>query len=118
MRIARITSLVLATVITLPFALAACGGDDGGEDAEAFDTLQDCFDEHHGEESLPVDEAIAVCCTDHPIMGQAPSCGATTAECEDHVDANLDDTSATADEITLACQEYIDNMLPWLVRSV
>ncbi len=110
MRIARITSIVLATLITLPFALSACGGDDGGEDAEAFDTLQDCFTEHHGEESLPADHAIAVCCTDHPIAGVKPSCGATLDACEDHVDAELDDASATADEITMGCQEYVDNL--------
>ena len=110
MRIARFTSVVLAAVLAFPFVLAAYGGDDDTEDAEAFATLQDCFDEHHGAESLPIDQAIVVCCTDHPIAGVHPSCGSTAADCEDHVDANLDDTSATSDEITTACQEYITDM--------
>jgi hypothetical protein len=111
MRSVRITSLVLSSLLALPFVLAACGGDDGNdEDAEEFPTLQACFDEHHNMESLPTDQAIVVCCTDHPIAGVHPSCGATAMDCETHVDSELDDTSATADEITTACQEYIDQM--------
>lgn len=109
MRIARFTSIFMASILALPFALAACGGDDGADD-EGFATLQDCFDEHHGEESLTIQQAIVVCCTDHPIDGIAPSCGATVAECEDHVDAELDPASASADEITASCQDYVDNL--------
>lgn len=110
MRIVRITSFVLATLITLPFALSACGGDDDDEDAEAFDTLQDCYTEHHNEESLSADHAIAVCCTDHPIAGVKPSCGATLDACKTHVEGELDPASATTDEIAMGCQEYVDNL--------
>ena len=108
MRIARFTSFVLSTMIALPFAVSACGGDDA--DNEAFDTLQDCFDDHHGTEGLPIDQAIVVCCVDHPIAGVHPSCGSTEAACQTHVDAELDPASATTDEIATACQEYIADM--------
>jgi len=95
----------LATLVTLGLALAAgCGG--GGTDAEPFDTFQACFDEHAVTESLPVQQAIVVCCIDHPINGVAPACGATAADCVTYLGANLASTSATTDEINMACADY------------
>jgi len=103
-----VCSVLAASIFALPLMLAACGGDDGPPDDEAFATLQDCFDDHHsGTEGLSVTEAITVCCIDHPINGIAPSCGNTQTDCEDHVDAELDTASATADEISDACADYL-----------
>jgi hypothetical protein len=111
MRTVRITSLVLASVLSLPFVLAACSsGDDGDDDAEAFATLQDCFDEHHNEEALTVPHAITTCCLDHPIAGMHPSCGTTVDDCETHVGTNLDASSATSEDISAACTDYIGQM--------
>lgn len=105
----RFVSAFVASLFALPLVLAACSSDDDA-DAEPFDTLQDCFDDHHLEENLTVTEAITVCCLDHPIDGVKPSCGTTAAQCEDIVDAELDTTSATADEIADACADYDDEL--------
>lgn len=100
-------SLVISLSVLLPitFATAGCGGDDGGE--EAFDTLQDCFDDHTSTsgEGLPIQQAITVCCLEHPIAGKAPSCGATAAECNTIVRAGLSAATTTAD-IMAACTDY------------
>lgn len=97
------------TIITLAALcaplLAACG--DSGE--ESFDNLQDCFDDHHNEESLPITESIVVCCTDHEIAGVKPACGTTQASCETLVNAGLDDSITTA-QVTSACTEYITQL--------
>lgn len=98
-------SLILASAV-----LMACGGDDGG-DAEPFDTLQMCFDDHHNVESLSVHDAIVVCCIDHPIAGTAPSCGNTAAECVSKLTGtdtthNLSSSSATSQEVMTACADY------------
>ena len=90
--------------------LGACGddGDDGG-DNEPFDTLQDCFDDHHKVETFSVEDAIKICCIDHPIGAQAANvvCGETATACADFVDANLADADATDTEIMTACDGYI-----------
>jgi len=100
------TSLI-ALVFALPLVLVACGDDKKDADAEPFATLQDCFDEHHVEESLSVLEALVVCCVDHPINGVHPSCGATKAECVTHIGAEIE-PAPTADEIDATCADYID----------
>jgi hypothetical protein len=87
-------------------ASAACGGDDGGE--EAFDTYQECFDDHHGgAEALGVQESIVVCCLEHPIAGHTEVCGSTTADCMTYLATNLSSASATATEISAACTDYV-----------
>jgi hypothetical protein len=75
-------------------------------DADPFDSLQECFDEHATMESLPVGEAIVVCCTDHPIAGVHPSCKDTKADCVAHVRAELS-SSVTDTQIDAACADYI-----------
>ena len=101
MRIARtLVSISLAFL----FVLAACGSK--AEDADPFDTLQACYDEHHNMESLPVQDAIVVCCLDHPIAGVHPSCKDTQADCVTHVDAELDATVSLSD-IQAACTDYL-----------
>ncbi|HEU4731609.1 MAG TPA: hypothetical protein VFT22_27125 [Kofleriaceae bacterium] len=90
----------------LPLVAAACGGSDN-QDAEPFDTLFACYDEHHNTESLPIQQAIVVCCLDHPIAGVHPSCADTQADCVSHVTAELG-TSVTASDIEGACAIYID----------
>lgn len=108
----RTTSSTLIALLFSSFLMACGGGDDSsdGGDAEPFDTYQDCFDDHHGEEGLSIQQAITVCCADHPIgsAGAGVVCGDTAADCEDYVDANLDTADATATDITTACQAYID----------
>lgn len=95
----RTTTLCL---LALSLALPACGD----EPEESYDTLQLCYDEHHGPEAFSVVQAIVVCCLDHPIVGVAPSCKETQAECVAHVDAELDASVSTTD-IQAACTEYI-----------
>ena len=95
-------STVLSLLFPITLAIAGCGDDSG---VEAYDTLQDCFDDHTTVESLPVQEAITICCLEHPIAGVKPSCGATTAACETIVNAGLADT-VLASDITAACTDY------------
>jgi hypothetical protein len=105
MRIARFTTAVVASLCAVPFVVVACSSSPT-MDADPFDTLQACFDEHHVTESLSVNNAIVVCCTDHPIAGVHPSCKTTQADCVTHVRAELD-ASVTAAEIDAACTDYI-----------
>jgi hypothetical protein len=103
--IMRIALTLVVSLFACSLALTACGGKD---DAESFDTLQECFDDHHtGAESLPTAEAITVCCIDHPIAGVHPSCKDTAADCVAYVDASLDSTVTTSD-IQTACTDYIN----------
>jgi hypothetical protein len=73
---------------------------------EGFDTFQACFDDHAVEESLPFQEAVVVCCLDHPIDGVSEACGATAADCVTYLGANLTSTATQAD-VQAACTEYI-----------
>ena len=97
----RIASVLIFVSLTM---VAACGHDHDG-----YATLQDCYDEHTMVEALPIRESIIVCCLDHPIDGEAPSCGDTEADCVDHVDAELD-PSISLGEIEAACTDYIDEL--------
>jgi len=101
----RLISALVSSLFALPLVLTACSNKDN-QDAEPFDTLADCYDDHHNEEALPVTEAIEVCCIDHPIAGVHPSCGTTQAECATHVAAELGDDVSDAD-IQAACTSYI-----------
>jgi len=102
MRIARLFVCVTALAI---FALPACHGHDHGE-GEPFDTLQACFDDHHTVEKFSVNDAIVICCVEHPIAGVHPSCKDTQADCVTHVRAQL--SAATTDaEIQTACTDYL-----------
>ena len=100
--------LILATTLCISLSLAACG-DGGGADADPFDTLQACFDDHHKVETFGVEEAIKICCLDHPIGAQAANvvCGADQTACETYVNAQLVDADATTAEITSACTGYL-----------
>lgn len=94
---------VVACLFTLSL-FTACGDHHHG----AYDTYQDCFDEHTIEESLPVQQAIVICCLDHPIGGMGnPVCGDTAPSCATYLGANLTPTSATQTDITAACQDYV-----------
>jgi hypothetical protein len=100
-----LTALFTATLCVASLAITACG-DDSDEDAEPFATLQACYDDHHGDEGLSVQEAIVVCCINHPIKDVHPSCEDTQADCVAHVTAELDTSVPTA-EIQAACTTYI-----------
>ncbi len=80
---------------------AACG-----HSHDDYDTFQACYDEHTTVESLPFQEAVVVCCLDHPIDGDSEPCGATAPECLTYMDANLSST-ATTSEVEAACDEYV-----------
>jgi hypothetical protein len=95
--------IVTLSLFACSLALSACGGD---ADDEGYDTLQACYDDHHLVENLPVLQAIATCCLNHPIMGVAPSCEDTVAACVTHVEAELD-SSVTTPDIQAACTEYV-----------
>ena len=99
----RVASAIVSSLLALPLVLAACGHSD---EEEAFDTLADCYEDHHGEEGLTVEQAIVVCCIDHPIAGVHPSCGATAPACVTHVTAELDDVVAA--DVEAACDTYIE----------
>jgi hypothetical protein len=86
-------------------APAAC--DDHAHGAEPFATFQLCFDEHATTESLPHDQAITICCLEHPIGGVTQVCGTTAAACEAYLSANLAATSATSAEVTAGCADYV-----------
>jgi hypothetical protein len=102
----RTVTALVVSLFVLPLISTACG-DSATPDADPFDTLQDCYDEHHTMESLSTHDAIVVCCLDHPIAGVHPSCGNSQVECVAHVDQELD-SSVTTDDITAACTTYID----------
>ncbi len=97
MRLARI--LFAAFLITGSFG---CGGD---EHEELYADLQECFDDHTGAEGLSVEESIVICTLEHPETGGSDLPDA--AACVDFVDQNLDEDSATLEEIEDACDEYV-----------
>jgi hypothetical protein len=102
----RLISALCASLLAFPLVLAACGSSDDA-DAEPFDTLADCYDDHHNVEMLTIQEAIVVCCLDHPIAGVHPSCGDTQPACATHVTTELG-TTVTDPDVQAACTTYID----------
>jgi len=84
------------------FLFAACHD----HDHDGYATFQACFDEHVNDEALPFNEAVVVCCTDHPIDGVADACGATAPECVAYLTTNLM-SNATTTELEAACDEYV-----------
>ena len=101
----RIATALLPMPLAFSLVLAACGGSDG-EDSEPFDTLQDCYDDHHTVGSFSVHDSIVICCLDHPIAGVHPACANTQADCVSYVDAELDPSVGLGD-IQVACTDYI-----------
>jgi hypothetical protein len=82
----------------------ACGSDDSSGE-EAYDTYQECFDDHTMVENLEFQKAVVVCCIDHEIGGQKLACGATSADCVTYLGTNLT-SSATQADVQAACDEY------------
>ena len=101
----RIATTLIASLFGCSLVLAACD-DKKPEDAEPFDTLKDCFDDHHNVEALSIHDAIVVCCVDHPIAGVHPSCKDSQPECVTHVTAELG-SAVTASDVQTACTDYI-----------
>jgi len=108
MRISTALFAALFASFLASLALTACSDNKMEADADPFDTLQACYDEHHGgDEHLPIQQAIVTCCLDHPIGGQAaPTCLNTQADCVTHVRGLIDASVVDAD-ITTACMTYI-----------
>ncbi len=94
--------MLVASLFALPL-VTGCGHDD---EEEAFATLEACYDDHQGDEGLTVQQAIVVCCLEHPIAGVRPSCGDTEAACATHVTAELDGVAAA--DIQAACTTYLN----------
>ena len=94
---------MLRMTLICSFILAACHS----HDPEGYATYQACYDDHHNNESLPVKEAIIVCCLDHPIAGVAPVCGNSANDCIAYIGTNLSSSSATPTEVQAACNDYI-----------
>jgi hypothetical protein len=80
-----------------------CGSD---ADDEPYDTYQECFDQHVKHEDKTNEEAIVICCTNHPIAGIKPVCGQTAPDCINYITDNLDQLSASTVEVMEACQMY------------
>ena len=99
-------ALLVAAVVWMPLVQGACGDDP----QESYPTYQECFDDHTEVEMLGIQEAIVVCCIDHPIAGTAPACGPTKADCINYLTANLSQTSASTVEVMDSCAEYIVQM--------
>ena len=74
---------------------------------EAYPTYQACFDEHTMKELLPTQEAIVVCCLEHPINGISPACGDTKPDCINYLTINLNQTSASTTTVMDACADYV-----------
>jgi hypothetical protein len=107
--------VIKMAVVAATFGLIStlgCGHSHGEGEGEAFDTFQECFDDHTGEEGFAPPEAVKICCIDHPI-GTPPVdanvvCGETSQACQTYVTGNLADAaSITAAELEMACDEYI-----------
>jgi len=100
---------LMKSLIAASFLLAITSCGEEGE--EAFATFADCYVDHGVEEGLPPDEAIAVCCLDHPIAGETNVvCGESAQECVDFVDLEVlesDDPDLTIEEIEAGCDIYI-----------
>jgi hypothetical protein len=104
----RFITPIVISLAALSLTLTACNNSEP-VDADPFDTLQACYDEHHGgTEHLPIQQAIVTCCLDHPIAGMnAPTCLGTQVDCVNHVRAGLDPSILDAD-INAACTTYIN----------
>jgi len=106
----RLVRLLIPVLFALPLITIACGDntDQGGDD-EPYATFQACFDDHHKVETFSIEDAIKICCIDHPIGGQNKNvvCGESSADCQTFVAANLADADADATQITTACDGYI-----------
>jgi hypothetical protein len=97
--------LISLSFLATALAFAACG--DSKKEEEAYDTYQDCFDDHTSVEMLPVQEAIVVCCIEHPIAGMKVVCGNTAADCVTYLGVNLSSSSATSADVSAACDDYV-----------
>lgn len=104
----KLARLAIPCALVAPIAFAACGDNNGNEDADPFDTFQMCFDEHHSTEMFPAAQAVTICCLSHPIGSQPKNvvCGATATSCEAYVGSNVGSDAGSAD-ITAGCADYI-----------
>jgi hypothetical protein len=96
---------VLFAFVSTAFLFAACHD----HEHDAYDNFQKCFEDHTMVEALPVDQAIVICCIEHPL-GSAPqntACGADAQACVTFVTANVAAGTATAAQITMGCDEYV-----------
>ncbi len=98
----------LAAVVFSLLVVGSIGCKD--DPPEAYPTYQGCFDDHVMHESLPVKEAIVVCCLEHPIDGQVMACGGDKPTCINYLTASLNQTSASTTDVMEACADYVAQM--------
>jgi hypothetical protein len=105
MRLLITTAICSAFALALALALAACSKSSG---EEAFDNLQDCYDDHVATtaEGLTPKEAIVACCIEHPIAGHTVVCKDTVGDCITFVSAELNAGTTDAD-ISAGCMDYV-----------
>jgi hypothetical protein len=96
---------VLFAFVSTAFLFVACGD----HDHNSYASFKDCFNEHTMAEALPVDQAIVICCIDHPLGSSAANtaCGADSPACVTFVTANVDAGTATSAQIMMGCDEYV-----------
>jgi hypothetical protein len=98
----KLPGLGLAVLFSMPFACKDTSG------AKPYDTYQNCFDDQTFVVKLMVEDAVVVCCLDHPIGGVKPVCKDTAPDCINFLTANLLQTSASTTQVMEACAMYID----------
>ncbi len=98
--------LWIGVVVAGVAGVLGCGED--GHQATPYATYQACFDVHAEDEMLPVLEAIAACCVDHPIADQRPACGADAPACINYLTANLSQFDASYVQVQDACAAYVE----------
>jgi hypothetical protein len=103
----RSSAYVLVSLFAFSLISSACSSSNNNdEDADPFDTLAACYEEHI-EEFHDTSKAIVTCCLDHPIAGMKLSCKDTQAACVDHLNTELSSESLAATDIEAACTTYL-----------
>jgi hypothetical protein len=85
--------------------VVACSHTPGANDP--YGKFQDCFDDLVKNGGDMHAEAITLCILDHPIGGQHLMFS-TLSDCVQYVGENLDQASASANEIQNGCQDYLN----------
>ena len=98
--------VLLLSIVSTALLFAACGHDD---DHDAYATFQECYSDHTMVESLPPEQAIVICCIEHPIGSAAKNtvCGNDAAACSTYITANVTTGAPTSTQLTAGCNDYI-----------
>jgi hypothetical protein len=75
--------------------------------SDAYGNFQACFDDLVKNQGDMHAQAITKCILDYPIGGQHLSFG-TLSDCVEYMAENLNQASASANEIQNGCQDYLN----------